>query len=331
MFTHRISRRTAGQRLSLRRRFVGFTLVELLVVIGIIALLISILLPALSKARQQANAVACLAELRQIGNGYVSYVADNKGWLPFLQYPDWGTYTRIASGATTNTGVRWFEALAPYMNIRKTPPTEMVDSTDLASFPRCPNWDRDALGLNSQSWTPGYGQNYKLWLGLPSAGYAMRGSDPVGVKANAGTGTGGEAVDCGIGYSAGSPYAIGAVKINWMPQTPHRIICGDAVDIHMGLWDRLHFDPNNLIYDYPTVLNQAGLGPSITGGLAAQGFWVSGDPTRHGGRPQDCWSGSGNTKPSSVGRAKARSNYLFLDGHAETLLYEDARKQFQTP
>ncbi len=66
-----------------RRAAPAFTLVELLVVIGIIALLISILLPSLIKAREQAVRVQCASNIRQWGSGLQSYSNANKGWLPY--------------------------------------------------------------------------------------------------------------------------------------------------------------------------------------------------------------------------------------------------------
>lgn len=60
-----------------------FTLIELLIVIAIISILAAMLLPALGMAKDKAQAVQCLGNLRQIGFGAMEYASDNKGFMPF--------------------------------------------------------------------------------------------------------------------------------------------------------------------------------------------------------------------------------------------------------
>jgi prepilin-type N-terminal cleavage/methylation domain-containing protein/prepilin-type processing-associated H-X9-DG protein len=91
---------------TLRRK--GFTLVELLVVIGIIALLISILLPSLNRARETANRVKCGSNMRQIGQAILLYANENKGNYPRTIYSTTATAINGSyDGTNTNTAVDW--------------------------------------------------------------------------------------------------------------------------------------------------------------------------------------------------------------------------------
>src|SRR5689334_3354729 len=95
-----------------RSRRCGFTLVELLVVIGIIALLISVLLPVLSSARKSADRTKCLAALREIGHAYMMYSMDNRGYWPVGLHTYTSTYP---AGAPATRGKVWYDFVAKYL------------------------------------------------------------------------------------------------------------------------------------------------------------------------------------------------------------------------
>jgi prepilin-type N-terminal cleavage/methylation domain-containing protein len=144
----------------------AFTLVELLVVIGIIALLIAILMPALSKARQQSYSVKCGAQLRGIGQSIMIYATANKGYI----YPAVNDGQHI--GSTVAEDKRWPTYI--FDDLMKNG-TLNASNHFSPEFLRCPVDDRDVIDGGDQDPNGSYhSYNYNCAL-LP----APKGTPPV--------------------------------------------------------------------------------------------------------------------------------------------------------
>ena len=125
---------------NVRRRASAFTLVELLVVIGIIAALIGILLPAMAGARNAARTVQCLSNIRQVGAAFTMFANDHGGHLPQIGSRKNSEPFEV-NGVTTNVFVRWFGGFygAPQ---RFFAPASMLDEYwGLADVGGCPSFE----------------------------------------------------------------------------------------------------------------------------------------------------------------------------------------------
>ena len=154
--------RSKSARLIWARETPGaFTLIELLVVISIVAILIATLLPAISKARERAQAVQCLSNLRQIGMGTNNYLTDNRFYFPMIE-TNVISYTQMAWLGKAGTGAyaNW-DTSQRYLNHYVGGPYPASAQMPIA---RCPT--DVAFGPYSPFYDP-YGSSYAT-----NAGYA---------------------------------------------------------------------------------------------------------------------------------------------------------------
>jgi prepilin-type processing-associated H-X9-DG protein len=270
----------------------AFTLVELLVVIGIIAVLISILLPSLAGARRSASNLKCMSNLKQIGTAMVMYAGDHSGTLPWQLWPDWTT-TSYPAGTRQ---AHWYKLITPYLGRLRGATGASIDpynmpSTDVAAVvSACPEWD--AVGRwNATAQTaaskPGYGYNAR-----PN----MRSIDAAGLGITvADTQWGPFPAD---NIPAGETDKTGPLKLVDLRASASRILVGDSVDYHL----HLAWNPSESRWSWPLNTTQPQLAYA----------YQSGHPDRHG-------------KPGA--RFKDGSaNYVFADTHVESLTPEQARR-----
>lgn len=168
----------------------GFTLIELLVVIAIIAILASLLLPALTRAKEQANRTACLSNLRQWGLALNMYLDDNGQTLPDFSIANntpgapagydqdnihWSNLATFAAGGYGNSA--WFNALPPYVSQKPlwkyaANPTNFVGGRNIFNCPSARFVSTEVNPLDRVVFC--YGINFKGTNGLVPLGVPFK-------------------------------------------------------------------------------------------------------------------------------------------------------------
>ena len=151
----------------------GFTLVELLVVVAIIAILAAMLLPALSRARERARAAVCMSNLKQIANAFHMYTLDYDGYLPPERYRAYSSGSSYRSYQWLLLKLPWYPYKLGYL---PAPPEEnkkwlnKTYGTPAVGVFRCPSCKPFSACGSGGGYSAGYGVLYYA-DGTPSGGY----------------------------------------------------------------------------------------------------------------------------------------------------------------
>ena len=146
-----------------------FTLIELLVVIAIIAILASILLPALNKARERGRSASCISNSKQLTGGCLMYMGNNDDYFPIVQpSPTWSEPYKTYGTLT------WKYMIAQYVGVTTASSNFAKDKNLSTGVFHCPSMELNSAAINNQwfSYDGGYGYN---WYNLegPNNEFAM--------------------------------------------------------------------------------------------------------------------------------------------------------------